>query len=383
MQTFHQPVGRSILAVGFCCLLLSACTQNTNTSDSTSTDTTMTTTNGMDSTGAQKMIKPTAPKPAWGQNMTDEMAAVIEKLMSYKVPPLPTLTAQEARTQKSFADAYKDVAADNNIVLTSNTDTTGKDISVAGGNIHLRIYTPKTGRSSYPVIVYYRGGGWIITNLDTYGPSADAMATMADAIVVSVDYRQGPEFKYPTAHNDCFAAYEWVLKNAASIKGNPAKIAVMGESAGGNLATAVSMMARDKKIKMPLHQVLVYPIAGYDFSTASYMQNDSTAPLNAAGMKWFFSNYLNSPADGSKPWISLVTANVKGLPGTTIISAEYDPLATEGKTLADKLIAAGVTTNYKLFNGTTHEFFGMADVIPQAKDAQMMAANDLKNAFSK
>ena len=312
------------------------------------------------------------------------MLVIIEKLGSFGAPPLTTLSAVEARKQPSPADAAMAVIKDHNIVVPpDNTDTTGKDIAVAGGMIHIRIYTPKTGKSIYPVIVYYHGGGWVIADLNTYGATAQGIAEQVDAVVVSVAYRQAPEHKFPTAHNDSYAAYEWTIKNAASIKGDLNRIALLGESAGGNLAAAVSMMARDKKIQMPVHEVLVYPIAGYDFTTASYKESDSTKPLSAGLMKWFFQKYLNSAADGKNPMISLVTANLTGLPATTIISAEYDPLRSEGELLRDNFKKAGVATDYKLYKGVTHEFFGMAAVLPEAKDAQAFAADELKKAFGK
>lgn len=329
-------------------------------------------------------LKPANPKPDWGKDMTDPMAMVIEKLVSFNAPSLVTLSAQEARKQPSPADAAMAIIKEHKLpVPPNNIDTTGKDISVKGGKIHLRIYTPTTGKSSYPVIVYYHGGGWVIANLDTYNASAQGLANQVEAVVVSVAYRQAPEHKFPTAHNDSYAAYEWTVKNAATIKGDPKKIAVVGESAGGNLACAVSMMARDKSLQMPLHEILVYPIAGYDFNTQSYKESDSIKPLNTELMKWFFDKYLNSPADGKNPMISLVTANLKGLPPTTIIAAQYDPLLSEGEMLADNLKKAGVDVKRKVYNGTTHEFFGMAAIVPEAKDAQEMVVSALKDAFER
>lgn len=329
-------------------------------------------------------LKPAGPKPAWGKDMTDPMAIVIEKLKSFNAPPLVTLSAEEARKQPSPADAAMAVMNDRNLPAPpNNVDTAGKDIPVAGGHIHLRIYTPKTGKDAYPVIVYYHGGGWVIANLDTYNASAQGLANQAEAVVVSVAYRQAPEHKFPTAHNDSYAAYEWTVKNAASIKGDAKRIALVGESAGGNLAASVSMMARDKGMQLPVHEVLVYPIAGYDFNTPSYKESDSTAPLNSALMKWFFDKYLKNSGEGKNAMISLVTANLKGLPATTIIAAQYDPLRSEGEILSDNLKKAGVATSYKLYNGTTHEFFGMAAVVPEARDAQAMAVGELKKAFNK
>jgi acetyl esterase len=329
-------------------------------------------------------LKPASPKPEWGKDMTDPMAVVIEKLKSYNAPPLTSLSAQEARKQPSPADAAMAVMQEHNIQMPpNNVDTMGKDIPVQGGQIHLRIYTPKSGKNAYPVIVYYHGGGWVIADLNTYNASAQGLANRAEAVVVSVAYRQAPEHKFPTAHNDSYAAYEWTVKNAASIKGDPKHIAVVGESAGGNLAAAVSMMARDKGMQLPITEVLVYPIAGYDFNTPSYKESDSTKPLSSGLMKWFFEKYLNSPTDGKNPMISLVNANLKGLPPTTIIAAQYDPLRSEGEMLADNFKKAGVDTKHKLYNGTTHEFFGMAAVVPEAKEAQGYAVDALKSAFNK
>ena len=324
-------------------------------------------------------VKPTGAKPAWGPNLKPEMQAVIEQLMSFNNQPLPALTAVQARKQPSPADAaMKQMRASNITTPPLNCDTVTKTLLPG---VKARIYTPKGGTAPYPVIVYYHGGGWVIATIDTYAASAQSLCEKTGAVVVAVEYRKGPENKFPAAHNDAFAAYQYVLKNAASMQGDPARVAVAGESAGGGLACAVSMMARDRKVAMPKYQLLVYPIAGSATNTPSYLANTETAPLNKAGMEWFFKNYLRTPADGKDPRINLVAANLKGLPATTVISAEYDPLMSEGKALADRLSAAGVKVNYKLYGGTTHEFFGMAAVVPEAEQAQGMAATDLKSAL--
>jgi acetyl esterase/lipase len=359
-----------------CAIFLSSCATNNTMSGSGNTGT-------MEASSAGD-LEPNQPKPDWGKNMTDPMAVVIEQLASYKAPPLTTLSAEQARKQPTPAVAAMAVMKENNIPKPpSNVDTMGRKIPVDGGQIHMRIYTPKTGKDSYPVIVYYHGGGWVIADLDTYNASAEGLANTAEAVVVSVGYRQAPEYKFPTAHNDSYAAYEWTVKNAASIKGDPNRIALVGESAGGNLAAAVSMMARDKGMQLPVHEVLVYPIAGHDFTTESYRESENVKPLSSGLMKWFFDKYLNSPAEGDNPMISLVKADLKGMPPTTIIGAQYDPLRTEGKTLADNLEKAGVRTSHKVYDGTTHEFFGMAAVVPKAKEAQAMAVSELKKAFNK
>lgn len=352
----------------------------TDNAAASATSTADTTGGKMAATGATGAVKPTGPKPAWGPNIGPEMQAVIEQLASFNPKPLPSLTPQQARKQPGPAEAAQKQMRLSKIPMPPmNCDTMGKAL---GGGVKARIYTPKGGTAPYPVIVYYHGGGWVIANLDTYHASAQALCEKTGAVVVSVAYRQAPEHKFPTAHDDSFAAYQYVLKNAASLKGDPSKVAVVGESAGGGLACAVSMMARDKKVALPKYQVLVYPIAGYDQNTPSYKASEAGyKPLDKAGMGWFFKNYLRTPADGKDPRIDLVNANLKGLPPTTIIGADYDPLKSEGKMLADRLQAAGVKVNYKLYDGTTHEFFGMAGVVPQAKEAQGVATDDLKNAM--
>lgn len=310
------------------------------------------------------------------------MQAVIEKLASYGDKPIETLSAVDARKNHTPTDAVMALIEANKIEIPApKVDTTGKDIEITGGKVHLRIYTPKSGNGPYPVIVYYHGGGFVIANLDVYNASAQALAEQVNAVVVSVAYRLAPENKFPTAHNDAFAAYEWVVKNAVGLKGDPAKIAVVGESAGGNLAANVSIAARDKNIMVPVHQVLVYPIAQANMNTESYKMYANAKPLNKAMMTWFTKNYLTTMIEAQNPKISLVNAKLKGLPTTTIITAEIDPLHDDGTMLANKLAEAGVKVNSRNYEGVTHEFFGMAAVVPEAKTAQAYAAEQLKAAF--
>ncbi|KAA9333025.1 alpha/beta hydrolase [Hymenobacter busanensis] len=358
---------------------VAACNSSSSGEHTTTAADSTTTAPAVDSNAATGTAKPAGPKPAWAPSLKPEMQAVIEKLESFKTPPLHTLPVAEARRAPSPADAVKNVLIEQQIAVPpSKVDTMSK--TVAPG-VKARIYTPRGATGPLPVVVYYHGGGWVIANLDTYDASVRGLVEQTGAVFVSVAYRQAPENKFPTAHNDSFAAYQWALKNAASIKGDPQRVAVVGESAGGNLAASVSLMARDKQVALPKYQVLVYPIAGYDLNTPSYQKNAEAKPLNKALMGWFFDKYLRSAADGKNPMIDLVHANLKGMPPTTIITAEIDPLMSEGQMLADKLKAAGVRVNYKNYDGVTHEFFGMAAVVPEAKQAQALAASDLKNAL--
>ena len=327
-------------------------------------------------------LKPVGPAPKWAPNIEPEMAVVIEKLESLGGKPIEKLSAKEARRQPTPTDAVKAVMKQHTIQMpVALCDTVGKDIQVTGGQTHIRIYTPKTGKAPFPIVVYYHGGGFVIANLEVYTGGAQGLCELTGAIVVSVEYPKGPEHKFPAAHNVAFDAYQWVLKNANSIKGDSKKVAVAGESAGGNLAANVSLMARDKKILVPLYAVLIYPVANNDMTNESYTKYAMAKPLNKAMMGWFVKNYLSSEAQSADPRISIVKANLKDFPPTLIIAAEIDPLMSEGKLLADKLLAANVETDYELYNGVTHEFFGMAALIPQAKSAQKMAAGKLKEAL--
>jgi acetyl esterase len=365
--------------------LLASCSSNqtTETTTAAANDSTATAARpAPDSSAAGKAmaVKPSGPKPAWGAGLHPEMQAIIEQLTAMSGPtPMAKLTPAEARKAPSATDATMATMQKFNVPPPPVTaDTMSREVMPG---VKVRIYTPKGATGTLPVIVYYHGGGWVIANLNTYDPSVRALTEQTGAIIVSVAYRQAPEHKFPTAHNDSFAAYQWVLKNAASFKGDPARVAVAGESAGGNLACAVSMMARDKKVPLPKHQLLVYPIAGYDLNTPSYLANTETKPLNKDLMAWFFKHYLRTPADGKSPLIDLVHANLKGLPPTTLITDQYDPLMSEGKMLADNLQKAGVAVKYQNYDGVTHEFFGMAAVVPEAKQAQALASGELKNAL--
>ncbi len=381
-----KSISFAFLTGFFGLVVFTACTNNNTQAQKADMTTKEKAVAAKDMVEGTSKINAKGPKPAWGPDITDELLAVIEKLQSFNSPPLNTLSAQEARKQPSPTDAVMALIKENNVpVPAPKVDTMGKDIAVQGGKIHLRIYSPKAeaGNGPFPIIVYYHGGGWVIANLDTYDPSAKVLAELTGTVLVSVAYRQGPEHKFPTAHNDSYAAYQWAIKNAASIKGNAKQVVVVGESAGGNLAAAVSMMARDKGAMLPIHQVLIYPIAGYDLNTPSYQTYADAKPLNKPLMQWFFDNYLPNKEAGNNKLISLVNADLKGLPPTTIIGAELDPLQSEGKTLADNLKAAGVDVVYKKFDGVTHEFFGMGAISPKANEAEMLASGRIKKSFDK
>lgn len=332
----------------------------------------------------QVVVQPSDTTFSWGPTIDPQMKAVIEQYLSYKTPPLPTLTPRQARMTPSVTDAVIELLVKNGIKpAAQNLSITQKVIpSAAPDGTLIRIYTPTNVTGPLPVVVYYHGGGWVIGSLDVYDPSCRAIAGRAGVIVVSVDYRLSPEAKFPAAHEDAYSAYTWVRTNAASIGGNPDKVAVAGESAGGNMAAGVCLLAKQRTFAMPLHQLLVYPVANNDLNTASYNMYANAVPLSKANVQYFVANYFNTPADGDNQLISLVdVADLTGLPPATIIGAEIDPLQTEGKQLADKFQSVGVSVAYMLYTGTTHEFFGTYPIVDKASQAQDFAASRLREAL--
>jgi acetyl esterase len=345
-----------------------------------------------DSDSSPSLIQPTSAKPSYAPNEDDQMWAVIEQFSAFNDPQLPTLSARQARMTHSVTDAVNTLLAKNNRSAPSPAVTVSQMVlpkayttASAPDGVPVRVYTPTAAATgARPAIVYYHGGGWVIGSLDVYEPSAQALAERTGAIVFSVDYRLASETanKFPAAHEDAYAAYKYVRDNAANLNVNPAKIAVAGESAGGNMAAAVCILARERGLALPVHELLVYPVADNNLATTSYNTYASAVPLNRPNIQYFTGLYFNSSADGDNRLISLVdVADLRGLPPTTIIAAEIDPLQTEGQSLRDKLTAAGVSVQYQLYAGTTHEFFGTYAVVPLANDAQDFAATRLKAAF--
>ena len=268
------------------------------------------------------------------------------------------------------------------MVLVPGIKSADRTIAGAAGQIPATIYTPD-GAGPFPVIVYYHGGGWVIANKKVYDGGARGLSKQANAVVVSIDYRQAPEHKFPAAWDDAFAAYKWTLANAASIKGDPKKLAIAGESAGGGLAVATAIAVRDAGLQAPVHVLSVYPIAQTSLATPSYEENAKAKPLNRPMMKWFLDMTARSPADLKDPRMSVVDAKLQGLPPVTIINASIDPLASDGAMLEAALKKAGVPVERKFYDGVTHEFFGMAAVVGKAKDAQEYAGQRLKESFAK
>lgn len=330
-------------------------------------------------------VRPDGPPPSWAPNIDPQMHAVIEQFMASEPPAPPTrMTPFQFRNAVLPAEAVQALLMKTGIAPSPPMSDVAHKLVPVGGrdSVLVRMYTPlNAGSGPLPVVVYYHGGGWVIADLDTYEAGARALAERSGAIVVSVAYRQAPEHVYPTAHEDSYAAYEWVTQNARSFGGDPGRIATAGESAGGNLAVAVALMARERGAPMPVHVVSVYPIADGDVQSASYDQYARAMPLNRGLMEWFFNYYTPDWRTMDYEYVNLLERDYADFPPTTVINAQIDPLAAEGGTLAERMAAAGVDAERRLYEGVTHEFFGMHVVLEQAVDAQQFAADRLKESF--
>ncbi len=314
-----------------------------------------------------------------------QMQAVLDALEALEAKPFHTLNVPEARTQASAADAARTVQRDKKISPLPEAKVETKDIAIptAAGALPARVYLPE-GEGPFPVVLYFHGGGWVVADINTYDATPRALALGAKAIVISADYHHAPESKFPAQHDDAWAAYIWTVENIHTVNGDASRIAVAGESAGANLAANVALMAKEKKTRMPVHQLLVYPIAGNDMNTPSYQENANAQPLGKADMEWFVSHVFASKEQTADPRINLVgRTDLEGLPSATVVTAQIDPLRSEGQAYADKMKAAGVAVNSINVEGVTHEFFGMSKVVDKAKTAVDEAVADLGKAFTK
>jgi acetyl esterase/lipase len=336
------------------------------------------------SVGMAVALSASAPVQAQQAKPDPQMKAALDALKELQAKPLHTLSVPEARTQASAADAARTVQREKKISPYPDIKVATKDLAIptAAGALPARVYMPE-GEGPFPVILYFHGGGWVVADINTYDATPRALVLGAKAIVISVDYHHAPEAKFPAQHDDAWAAYTWTVENVHTLNGDADRIAVAGESAGANLAANVALMAKSKKTKMPVYQLLVYPIAGNDMNTPSYQANANAAPLGKADMEWFVSHVFKSKDQTADPRINLVgRKDLDGLPPATVVTAEIDPLRSEGQRYAEKLKAAGVKVDLIDVKGVTHEFFGMAKVIDKAKTAVDAANADLLNALA-
>jgi acetyl esterase len=317
---------------------------------------------------------------------------ILDQFADFKAPPLETLSPGNARNLPTLKNAVEEMSAQGVVkrlaaVAKPMPEPVGGISHVVipspGGDVLARVYTPK-GAGPFPVLVYFHGGGWVIANLDVYEPSCRALCNAAECVVVSAAYRQAPEHKFPAAVDDAHAAVQWALSNAATVNGDPSRVAVGGESAGGNLATVSCLIAKERSAPMPVFQLLIYPVTDLASEPPSYAENRDAKPLNAAMMPWFKKHYLADLSEALDPHASPARSrNLGGLPPALIITAGSDPLRDDGEMYAEKLRKAGVPVQYTCYDDLMHEFFGLSGVLPRAKEALDEAAQALKSAFER
>lgn len=275
--------------------------------------------------------------------------AIIDQLAAQ--PPLHSLSPAAAREHlRHFALSMppgEPVAAVEDRVIATK-----------GAELPIRIYTP-IGTGPFPMVTYFHSGGWTIGDLNTDDSICRAIVSASQCMVVSINYRHAPEYKFPVPVEDAYASVCWVAAHGAEFGGDPARLAVAGSSAGANLATVATLIAREQKYPTIVGQILQVPVTDYSMDSPSFREFGAGYGLDLATCEWFLNNYLRSPEDGPHEYVSPLRAtNLSGLPPALIITAEFDPLRSEGEAYAKRLSEAGVTTTYKCKTGMMHLFLG-------------------------
>ena len=261
----------------------------------------------------------------------------------------------------------------------------GPDVSQVedadANGIPVRIY--RNSEAPGPCILFFHGGGWVIGDLDTHDSVCRQLVNATGYTVIAVHYRLAPEHPFPAAVDDCYSALRWVRDNAEPLAVDSSRIAVAGDSAGGNLAATVSLKARDEGTGGIRFQLLIYPVTDFNFDTPSYIENAEGYLLTEESMRWFWNHYIgDDESHGNNPLASPMRAtDLSGLPPAMVMTAEYDPLRDEGEAYAERLRKAGVETDLKRYDGLIHGFFGQTDLSQGARQAMTDAATALKRAL--
>ena len=276
-----------------------------------------------------------------------------------QLPSLTTMTAERARALRAAVPPVQ--VKTGHVATIDNRTITARD----GAQIPVRIYTP-VGEGPFPIIVYYHGGGWVLNNLNTCHASCTLLAEKTNSVVVSVEYRLAPEFKFPTPLFDAYDAFYWVKNEAEKLRGNGI-VSVAGDSAGGNLATGVALLAKEANIQIDT-QILLYPVTDLSYDSHSYETYAENYGLDRDVMKWFGDLYIRVPEDAHNPLLAPIRADVTGLPPTFLVVAENDVLRDEGLAYAKKLQQSGVVVQQSIASGLVHSYFTKNDVFEEEID---------------
>jgi acetyl esterase len=294
---------------------------------------------------------------------------------------LSTLTPEESRQQ--MEDGIKKVRSFIQFPDEELHEIREERIPVSGGDrITLRIYRPNS-KVNLPLIIYFHGGGWVQGNLDTHDNSCRRLAKHNNAVVVSVDYRLAPEYPFPVPGEDCYTATVWAVEQAGSFGANPAQLIVMGDSAGGNMAAIVALMARDMNGPRITMQVLIYPTLDATLSMPSVHKLGKGYLLTEGKMHWYRDHYCGKEPDKKQPYLSPVfAADLTNLPPALIITAEFDPLKDDGEVYAKRLNEAGNSVIFKEYKGMIHAFFAMPKLLHATREAETQISTVLKKILS-
>ena len=292
-----------------------------------------------------------------------QIQAMLEKAAALNLPPAHTLTPEEMRG--GDLARYTTGVPRVEVASVENRSIESPD----GVSIPLRIYRPSTA-TGLPVVVFLHGSGFVICNLDTHDLICRHLCDRSQCIVVSVDYRLAPEHKFPAAPADCLAATRWVARNAASFGGDPTKIALAGDSAGGNLVAVTTLRLRDEGGPQVQAQVLINPVTDYpEPGTASYVERGIGFGLTRDTMKWFWGHYLQNPHDADNAHAApLKATSLASLPPAYVVTSEYDPLRDEGEMYVDRLRSAGVWVQHTRLPDTNHSFFFWVGLLDRATE---------------
>ncbi len=306
-----------------------------------------------------------------------QVKVILDQMAEAGGPKISEMSPEEARVVFNEMST----AFDNSDVPVGGVEN--RTIPGPGGEIPVRLYTPvASGGGPLAALVYYHGGGWVIGDLDSHDNTCRALSQTSGCKVIAVDYRLAPEHKFPAAADDAYAALTWVEKNAMEIGVDPNRIAVGGDSAGGNLAAAVCLMAKDKAGPQVAFQLLIYPVAQIGIDSNSRRELATGYFLETETMVWFEDQYLADPKDADNPYASpLKASDLSGLPPAYVITAGFDPLKDEGKAYADNLRTAGVDVQYVNYDGMIHGFVALTGAVEKAASAVADAGNAVKKAL--
>ena len=301
-----------------------------------------------------------------------QVKEVLDQIAALGLPPHYEVGAVQARENAKLRPrvAGPDVAA------VEDRTVPGPDVDVP-----VRIYWPD-GDGPFPMLVWIHGGGMVVGTIETCDAACRRICLGAGCVVISPGYRLAPEDPFPAAPEDCFATVSWATNNAESLRGDASRLAVGGESAGGNLAAAVALMERDRGGPSLVHQSIINPMLDLDFDTESYLRNAEGYFLTRKTMMWYWEQYLSSPDDGNNPYaVPLRAGDLSGLPPALLLAGEFDPLLSETEAYAGRLLAAGVPATFTHYPGASHNFYNMPPTVDVAVRAMSEIIDALKAAF--